>query len=53
MKVADRTRLTERMHLMLSKDMKSEIAKEAEKEGVAIAEVVRFAIEDYLEKKTK
>lgn len=53
MNVADRTRLTERVPVMMSKHMKGKVVKVADEQGVAIAEVIRVAVEEYLEKKTK
>lgn len=53
MKVADKTRLTERMPVMVSKHMKSKLVKESENQLVSVAEVVRVAIDEYFEKRQK
>jgi post-segregation antitoxin (ccd killing protein) len=50
MKVADKTRVTERLHVMVSKHTKSKLANEAKDQGVAISEVVRVAVDEYFEK---
>ena len=53
MKVADKTRVTERLHVMVSKHTKSKLANEAKDQGVAISEVVRVAVDEYFEKRQK
>lgn len=53
MKLSDKIKLTERTHLMLSKEMKEKVVSEAESQGVAISEIIRIAVGEYFEKKGK